>query len=286
MSAKPPIKYYGGKQKLARRITDLLPLHHTYIEMFGGSGAILFQKQQSPVEVYNDIDDDIVNFFTVLRNERQARRLRRHLHLTPYARREHELASVRPPDGDPVERARRLYVQIRQSYNGVPGKSWSYWRNGNAINPFYNSLELIASATRRLRNVYIENCDWPSILKIWDGPRTLIYADPPYISESRSTPRVYRHEMTVVEHEQLLQRLSSCEAMVVISGYSHPLYETILHDWTRLDLDVACWSSMSKKNIARGNLKDRRTESLWIKPNSVNDQNREAIEHAQAQRED
>src|SRR6266508_2890776 len=100
-----PFPWWGGKRWLAPRIVALMPPHDTYVEVFGGSGAVLFHKSPAGLEVYNDVNGSLVNFFRVLRDSPQE--LQRALELTPYAR--DELEACRADEGGDVERARRFY---------------------------------------------------------------------------------------------------------------------------------------------------------------------------------
>lgn len=84
-----PFAWYGGKEALAPRLVSLLPKHDVYCEVFGGSGALLFAKAPSRLEIFNDLDSGVVNFFRVLRNAEQFQELVRALKLTPYAREEY-----------------------------------------------------------------------------------------------------------------------------------------------------------------------------------------------------
>lgn len=91
--AKPlssPLTWYGGKAVLAQRIVDLLPPHHSYVEVFFGSGSVFFRKPPSPVELINDRNAEVVSFFQLLRDAAQAKELQRLLRLTPYSRDEHD----------------------------------------------------------------------------------------------------------------------------------------------------------------------------------------------------
>src|SRR5690349_9525748 len=100
---RPPVKWHGGKHRLASRITALFPPHNTYVEPFGGAASVLLNKEPSPVEVYNDLDERVSRLFWVLRE--QGDELRRRLILTPYSEVEFEHAGV--PHYDEVEQARR-----------------------------------------------------------------------------------------------------------------------------------------------------------------------------------
>src|SRR5271166_1742362 len=103
MRIPSPITWFGGKSRLAPRIIGYFPPHKTYVELFGGSAAVLLAKEPSPVEVFNDIDNQLFNLFRVLRDDRAFRRLQRGIELTLYSRAEFDLA--KQESDDPVESA-------------------------------------------------------------------------------------------------------------------------------------------------------------------------------------
>lgn len=103
----PALRYYGGKFRLGSWIARHLPDHVAYVEPFGGAAGVLLRKDPSELEVYNDIDGSVVNFFKVLRERPQE--LIRQLKRTPFARAEFDLSFK--PSPDPLEEARRFFVQ-------------------------------------------------------------------------------------------------------------------------------------------------------------------------------
>src|SRR5271168_1781847 len=123
MSVPTPLNFFGSKTKLAPQIVRHFPPHLTYVEPFGGSAAVLFAKEPAKVEVYNDIDGELVNFFRVLRHPQLCGKLRVVAENTLYARSEFELAKQKC--ADPVEAARRFLVRHRMSFGGN-GENWCY----------------------------------------------------------------------------------------------------------------------------------------------------------------
>ncbi|WP_035242145.1 DNA adenine methylase, partial [Desulfobacter vibrioformis] len=65
---KSPLAYIGGKSKLSKQITSLIPEHRVYCEVFSGGAWIFFAKQPSKVEVINDLDSDLISFYRVVQN--------------------------------------------------------------------------------------------------------------------------------------------------------------------------------------------------------------------------
>lgn len=242
---RPVLRYHGGKWRLAPWIISFFPPHRVYTEAYGGAGSVLLRKPRARmVEVYNDLDGEIVNFFRVLRDRRDRARLCELLVFTPYARAEFAL-SYEPAD-DPVEQARRTVVRSFQGFgsDSSSGAKTGFRANGNKQNthPASDWARLpasLAAASERLSGVVLESRHGPDLIRQHDEPRTLHYADPPYPPESRSrhtlrTSKGYRHEMTANDHRDLATLLRSAEGMVVLSGYGCPLYDEELYpDWER-----------------------------------------------------
>ncbi|MEN3010732.1 MAG: DNA adenine methylase, partial [Candidatus Bipolaricaulaceae bacterium] len=126
---RPVLRYYGAKWKLAPWILKHFPPHEVYTEVFGGSAALLLRKEEAPLEVWNDLGEEVWNFFQVLRDEEMCARLVRALEFTPWHRLEYERCyeGLGEPEDDPVERARRFFVVSWQGIGGVGGGP--YWRH-------------------------------------------------------------------------------------------------------------------------------------------------------------
>jgi DNA adenine methylase len=257
-----PITWYGGKQYMVKRLLRLLPPHHAYVEVFGGGASLLFCKTPSAVEVYNDVDEGLVNFFRVLRDPEKARRLAALLYLTPFSRSEF----TRYRDGwrdsdDDVERARAWFAVARQSFSGIFGRSWAVARrHDKAPRTWASAVKPLAAFCRRLRRVSVECYDFRKVLRLYDAPDTLFYLDPPYVPSTRhpGTESVYPHDMTTRDHVDLVKMLLTTEGMAVLSGYENRLYEALVRrGWRALRFDVPLKASPT----ARGK---RRTEVVYV----------------------
>jgi DNA adenine methylase len=124
--ALAPVRWHGGKFLMSRQIMPYLPAHRLYTEAFGGGAGVLLHKPRSHAEIYNDLDDDIVGLFRVLQDPAQACRLIELLRLTPFARREFEIAYE--PSTIPIERARRLVIR---SFMGFGSNAHSATQRGH-----------------------------------------------------------------------------------------------------------------------------------------------------------
>jgi DNA adenine methylase len=265
---RPVLRWHGGKWMLAPWIIANLPHHRVYTEAFGGAASVLMRKPRSYAEIYNDLDDDVVNLFRVLRDPVQSARLTDLLRMTPFART--EFFSCYDGEGDPVERARQL---IGRSYMGFGSDAsnrevrtgFRAASNRSGTTPAHdwaNYPESLSRTIDRLRSVIIEHRPAIEVMLQHDGPETLHYVDPPYMPETRSTKsrrggakyHAYRHELDADEHVTLLAALNELSGMVVLSGYPSETYERGLSGWHRIEREA----------LADGARK--RTEVLWLNP--------------------
>ena len=268
---RPVLRYHGGKWRLASWIVDHFPPHRVYVEPYGGAASVLLKKPRVHAEVYNDLDDEVVGLFRILREPSQSAALAEALALTPFARSEWEAAYE--PSADPLERARRLVVR---SFMGFGSDSTNVelttgFRCNSSLSRATPAVEwtnypaaLLVTA-QRLRGVVIEHAPALEVMARHDSPDTLHYVDPPYLGETRGrngrrrggTYHVYKHEMDRADHAALAEALHGLEGMVVLSGYRSGLYDALFADW-----DV-----VEKRALADG--ARERTECLWRNPAAV-----------------
>lgn len=262
---RPALRYHGSKWRIAPWIISHFPLHTLYAEPYGGGASILLRKRPSAIEVYNDLDGEIVNFFRVLRDPSSAGELERQLRLTPYSRAEYDLAhDPLEPAGNEVELARRTLVKSFMGFasNAATAKYKSgfarrYKSNNGVVDGWAEYPEHIASFTQRLRSVIIECQTALEVLEKYDAPDTLFYVDPPYVQATRNSRGCYRHEMTDRQHEELAERLHGLQGKVVLSGYACPLYDRLYPGWMTASMETI------------GDKAAMRTERLWISPAAV-----------------
>lgn len=259
---RPVMRYHGAKFRLAPWILGFFPPHQTYVEPYGGAAGILMQKPRSYAEVYNDLDDDIVNVFRVLQDKDASLVLTRLLKLTPYARREFELAYE--PSLEPNERARRTLVRAAMGFGssgstkGSTGFRIDMQRTyGTASHIWAEYPEIIAKFCQRLQGVLIENRPALECIRQYDQADTLHYIDPPYVLDTRVTMghRYYRHEMADQDHETLLTTLLTLKGFVVLSGYETDLYHDYLGGWEK---------HRTKARISASRGTSIRTECVWL----------------------
>lgn len=260
MKPRPILRYHGGKWLLAPWIIGHLPPHRVYVEPFGGAASVLLRKSRSYGEVYNDRDGEVVNLFRVVRDQGDA--LIRLLATTPFAR--DEFQESYEPAEDPIEQARRTVIRSFMGFGSAAasGAKTGFRSNSNRSgttpsHDWANFPDSLALVVDRLRGVVIENKDAAEVLAQHDSVVTVHYVDPPYVLSTRSGASLnggkgYRFEMTDDNHRRLAGTLHSLKGMVVLSGYSCPLYDELYADWTRVD----------RPALADG--ARPRTECLWL----------------------
>lgn len=261
---RPAIRWMGGKWKLAPWIIGNFPTHQTYVEPYGGGASVLLRKARCYGEVYNDLDVAVVNLFRVLRDPESAKRLIELLGLTPFAR--DEFYASYEETSDPVEWARRFVVRSYQGYGSNactrPSTGFRSKAVRQRVSPAVDWRALPAklhAVVDRLRGVVIENRDAKAVMEQYDRPEALHYVDPPYVHETRRQGNPYSigydgyaHELSDDDHRELLAFLKTLQGVVVLSGYSHPIYDDALQGWV-------CIKKETHADGAR-----KRTEVLWI----------------------
>jgi DNA adenine methylase len=262
---KPPFGYFGSKNKIALQICKNLPPHNCWVEAFCGSSAVTLSKSPAPIEVINDLDDEIVNLFKQLRKNHGE--LTRAISLTPYARQELTNARKKTKKINNLERARRFLVSAMMAVNGIFGEqkggfsySLSYARNFRdaRVNRWYNLPERLKDVVERLRSIRIEKRNALNLLKDYlDKPATLIYFDPPYFAERTNG---YNKEANNEKfHKSLLELANKAKCMIFISSYDNKLYRTML-------TTKKGWSSKKIQTITKdvSGKSHKRTEVVWM----------------------
>lgn len=267
---RPILRWHGGKWLLAPWIIGYFPPHRCYVEPYGGAWSVGFRKPRAKAEVWNDLDDELVNLFAVMRDPASSQALVSALRLTPFARLEflqaYELSS------DRVERARRLIIRSFMGH-GSDGASGQY-RTGFRANSnrsgstpavdWVNLPDSLEIAINRAMGVVLESRPAVQVMQAHDSEDTLHFVDPPYLQATRTRAHrradnggVYRHELSEADHIQLLDLLRTLSGKVIICGYPSALYDQLLTGWHRVE----------RPALADGALP--RTEVLWINPAAV-----------------
>lgn len=252
---KAVMKYPGSKWSIAEWIISFFPEHHSYLEPFFGSGAVLFNKERSNIETVNDLDGNVTNLFECIREDPE--RLAYEIYWTPYARQVYDDAFAEIPE-DRLGRAVNFYVRLNMGHgfrtngekvgwkNDVQGRERSY-----ASQDWCNLPEKIMQAAERLRGVQIENRPAVELIERFNYKNVLIYCDPPYMLETRHGKQ-YRCEMNMEDHKELLEVLLRHKGPVLISGYDTKLYQDVLCKWER------------RENVSYSQVCSLKKEVLWM----------------------
>lgn len=250
------LKYPGSKWRIAEELVSLIPEHHSYLEPFFGSGAVLFKKAPSRIETINDLDSDVVNLYQCIKED--AGKLARLIYATPYSREVYDEAFDNPPSEDSYERALAFLIKCWQGHgfrtngykvgwkNDVQGRERAYalW-NWNRLPNW------VLDVTERLKMVQIENRPALELIARFDYENVFMYLDPPYLWNLRAGKQ-YKHEMDDSEHIKLLEALQHTKAKVMISGYDSKLYNEHLYGWYKKEFS---------SNAEYGG---KRTEVVWM----------------------
>lgn len=256
--------WYGGKFSHLDWLLPLLPDCHHYCEPFAGSGAVLLNRNPSSIETYNDLDGEVVNFFRVLRERKEA--MIESLSLTPFSREEFAIACEITPDLTPLERARRFYVRARQVRTGLAQTATvGRWANckdtsragmSGVVSRWLGGIDKLDAIAERLLRVQIENRPAIDVINLYDSPTTLFYCDPPYIHETRGDSKAYGHEMTNADHEQLALVLNRVAGKVAISNYDCDLMNDLF--------PAPKWHKHVSAEKTIHSTKDTRQEVVWL----------------------
>jgi DNA adenine methylase len=278
-----PLKWFGGKNYLAKEIIALMPRHLHYVEPFFGGGVVLLARDpddqrlwlpphKGVSEVANDCYGLLINFWRVLQDEELFEQFVRRVQAIPLARPEWDRAyamvrsSTFDPGGPPsLDLAVSFFVYARQSRAGemkcftpITRQRLRRGMNGN-VSEWLGAVEGLATVHARLRRVLIECRDGIDLIVREDKPGTFFYCDPPYVHETRTTKNGYRHEMSDEDHIRLAEVLNQVQGKVILSGYHSELYHRLYQPprWRYLEFP-------KKNNAAGGKTKAEEIEVLWL----------------------
>lgn len=260
------IKYPGSKWSLVDWIISFFPPHHSYLEPYFGSGAILFNKTPSNIETVNDLDSNVINLFRWIKNDPE--RLAREVYYTPYARQVYEETFGRI-EKNSLYKAVNFLICCQMGYgfrtNGekvgwkrdVQGRERAY-----AAADWRDLPERILQAAVRLRGVQIEHRPAVGLIRDYNYDNVLIYCDPPYVLSTRHGKQ-YKVEMTDADHVELLEALTNHKGPALISGYETELYNDLLNGWHKEEIHTYTMSRTKKKEVLWMNYKPSGQMSIF-----------------------
>ena len=273
---KPPISYYGGKQKMVPNILPLIPKHTVYVEPFAGGAAILFAKPWPDVsnkshyrEYLNDKDERLINFYRVLQTPEKREALIERLSLTLYSEAEHAKAKDLESGSD-IDRAWAFFVKIQQSFAKKLQGGWGravFSENMQAT--WLNIVSRLPEYLERMASVGITCQDALKVIEQLDSPQTCFYCDPPYPGTDQGHYEGYSAE----DFQALVDTLDKCQGSFLLSNYDQPEAK-IPDDWERFEFDATNHSrgrvgyDRSKK-ADESHQNRKRTEVVWRRFNRV-----------------
>lgn len=280
MKLSNPLKWHGGKWYLAPKIIGLMPprcrkpnapdptdsgwLH--YVEPYAGGLSVLLALNPTGIsEVVNDLNANLINFWSVLAGEATFPRFVHKAMATPFSELAWEQAHFRRKiEARTTEDAVDFFVHCRQSLAGRMDSFAPLTRNrtrggmNEQASAWLGAIDGLSAVHARLKRVVILNRDALDVIRQQDGPRTLFYLDPPYLHSTRATTGEYAHEMTEEQHGELLNVLHKIQGRFLLSGYRSNLYDrkADIAGWQRHDFDLP-------NNASGGQSKRRMTECVW-----------------------
>ena len=233
MTVARPLNYYGSKENMCPQIHALIPTGvTTWVDVFCGSAIVTLKKFRHPKEVINDLNDDVINLYKILRDG-EAEKLLSAIELTPFAQAELVAVYDAPPTDDPIEKARRFIVKSWFGRGGDRHRTGFRWSKSQTVAPEISWARLpdrLTAVAQRLRGVCIRKDDAFKIIDDYDAEDCLLFVDPPYPG---APGRRYRHHMDESEHKRLAERLGQCRAKVILTMSTDSIYKIALSGWHR-----------------------------------------------------
>jgi DNA adenine methylase len=248
-----PIKWVGGKSRLRQYILPLLPEHTCYVEPFAGAAWVLFGKPPSDVEILNDKEQELINFFRVVKEKPEE--LIKSFEWELVSRAEFErLAGLDPTCLDDVQRAHRFYYLIMAGWGGelhYPRFQTSITDGGHG-NRLFGALKTLRRRLepvhKRLSTVIIENLDWQECIDRYDRQGTVMYVDPPYPGNGCN----YSHNMRDWDaHRLLAERLSRAKCKWILSSYDKPEIRKLFAEYNFTPVQSSSGMNVKKNGSTR-----------------------------------
>jgi DNA adenine methylase len=222
---KPPISYYGGKQNMLVHLLPLIPSHQTYVEPFFGGGALFFAKNPAPLEVINDTNELLINFYRQMVINFDALNLE--IKATMHSRASHfkagQIIKGRIVATD-LERAWAMYVSIGQGFGNMINKGWGFQNSveGRVAKVWKNMRANFEQYQTRLQNVQIDCQDALKVIRLYDSETTLFYCDPPYYNSDCGHYKSYNEE----HYQELIDLLLTIKGKFILSSYPNRVIDS------------------------------------------------------------
>jgi DNA adenine methylase len=275
-----PVYYFGGKGNLAKQIIPHIPFSKIYVEPFCGAASVFWHlNQHRPVEVLNDLNDELITLFRVLQDKNLFEELAHRLTWTPYSLSEFKKARRMKSD-NPVDIAWAYFVKLNQGFSGTCNTDGNWSRvfvsergMAKSASTWRGRLHLLDYWHDRLTRVQIDCRGALEVIQYWDSKETTFYIDPPYVHSTRKRKNEYAHECEDDFHSRLVEILLQIKGQAVLSGYAHDLYLPLKeYGWYRVDIETVCYAAGKVRTSGlqgNGAAKNKvpRIETLWVKSN-------------------
>jgi DNA adenine methylase len=243
--------------------------------------SILLAKKPVEIEVYNDLDSGLFDFFSVIADPKLFEQFYRRVQASPVSRElYYHCRTSWENEIEVVERVARWFVVARQSFSGHFAHSWSFVVTkstrgmSDTTSKWLSCIDKLPEVHSRLVRLQIEHNDWRQVLSTYDTLDTLFYLDPPYVPGKRSSGK-YKHEMTEDDHREMIDQIQELDGHVALSGYQNDIYDVLTtRGWKRHDWATACHAAGRTQGsgiLGKGAAMQMqsRTECLWVKPYST-----------------
>jgi DNA adenine methylase len=235
---KTPITYYGGKQNLVNVILPMIPRHGLYCEPFTGGAAVFFAKPPSRIDILNDLNPEIINFYEVLKTDFDA--LAAEVAASLYSRKLHHNAFVvyvNPDMFNRVKRAWAVWYLTATSFGSMLGVGWGSDLFGKRVGAFnHKKAEFNDTLSRRLSNTGFENCDACKVIQIYDTEDSFFYTDPPYVGADQGHYAGYAQK----HFDTLLNTLAAIKGKFLLSSYPNETLSTFVkkYGWKQVEVKM------------------------------------------------
>lgn len=266
---RAPFGMPGGKTNSLMHILPRLPVRRKWVEHFGGSGVISWNRPDTEIMVYNDRYSGVVAFYRCLQSKRYIDLVQRLEHLTPPLSRE-EWIHARTTwctETDDIERAAKWFYTIKCS---VIGKGQAFARATNSKPPITlpNSLKLFEPLHQKLQGFIIENLDWRVCVKDYDSFDCVHYFDPPYVGTDTG---IFEHKFTRENLKELLHCIGNLQGFAALSGYADTdidacdFWDERISWSVPISSEVMAFTKENNKQKCNRVDYDRAEEVLWLK---------------------
>ena len=253
---KSLVKYYGGKSYMTKIILEQFPKEYSVnVERFGGGASVLFEKEKTPLEIYNDLGENVYSLFKVISDKDMFQRLKEKMDLTFYSEElREEYKKDLKTELSLEDRAYKFLYVNRTSFNGVGGFSVTLLVRRNmskSTSDYLSMIDNLPEVHNRLSSVIIEHKDISDLLDKYDQEDVFMYLDPPYVHSTRKSGTRYEKELSDEDHQRLCERLLTYKGKVLLSGYDNEIYKILDSKFNKLSFESPNSNSNSVETLWR-----------------------------------